>query len=286
MSFKVEDTDRYVVRLRGLPWSCSDNEIIEFLGVRIVGGADGIKRTLTREGRSSGEAYVELETASDMNKTLDKDRELMGKRYIEVFSSSYKEMAYVLDRTCRQRETGKTIAGNDTIVRLRGLPYICTKDDIAQFFTGLDIVHNGIVLPLDSSGRSTGESFVEFSTSEDASAGLAKHKEKIGHRYIEIFNSTRREMREAQSMDRGARLRPGYRPTPYDRPRGGGRDRMIDYDRRRRMDLGGYGDYYDEETDEFEDEEYCDEDFDWDYDLRYGRRVPMVGNHLNGFIGL
>jgi len=45
-------------------------------------------------------------------------------------------------------------------------------------------------------------------------------------------------MREAQSMDRGARLRPGYRPTPYDRPRGGGRDRMIDYDRRRRMDLG------------------------------------------------
>jgi len=50
--------------------------------------------------------------------------------------------------------------------------------------------------------------------------------------------------------------------------------------------LGGYGDYYDEETDEFEDEEYCDEDFDWDYDLRYGRRVPMVRNHLNGFIGL
>ena len=47
-----------------------------------------IHRTLTREGRSSGEAYVELETASDMNKTLDKDRELMGKRYIEGFSTS------------------------------------------------------------------------------------------------------------------------------------------------------------------------------------------------------
>lgn len=27
--------------------------------------------------------------------------------------------------------------GNDCIVRLRGLPYQCTKEDVAQFFSGV-----------------------------------------------------------------------------------------------------------------------------------------------------
>jgi heterogeneous nuclear ribonucleoprotein F/H len=39
--------------------------------------------TLTREGRPSGEAYIELETEEDMNKALEKDKAHMGKRYIE-----------------------------------------------------------------------------------------------------------------------------------------------------------------------------------------------------------
>lgn len=265
-----------------------------------MNGTDGVKRTLTREGRSSGEAYVELYSAADMNKALDKDHELMGKRYIEVFSSSYKEMSYVLDRSCKQRETGKTIAGNDTIVRLRGLPYQCTKEEVGQFFTGLDIVANGIVLPMDANGRSTGESFVEFSTAGDATTALAKHKEKIGHRYIEIFKSTRRELREAQSMDRSARMRTslggiGYgRPGPYDRPpRGGGvgpRDRGFGMDRRRRGGFGagggGGGDFYrgeffDEDQDMYGDDEFYEDDYEYEDEFARGgagggfrRRMP------------
>ena len=40
-------------------------------------------RTFTREGRPSGEAYVELYTQEDVNTCLDKDRGKMGRRYIE-----------------------------------------------------------------------------------------------------------------------------------------------------------------------------------------------------------
>lgn len=40
-------------------------------------------RTYTREGRPSGEAYVELFSQEDVNKCLDKDRAKMGRRYIE-----------------------------------------------------------------------------------------------------------------------------------------------------------------------------------------------------------
>lgn len=49
--------------------------------------------------------------------------------------------------------------------------------------SGLEIVPNGITLPMDPRGRSTGEAFVQFRTKEIAEKALLKHKEKIGHRW-------------------------------------------------------------------------------------------------------
>lgn len=42
-----------------------------------------INFTYTREGRPSGEAFVELETEDDLKIALKKDRESMGHRYVE-----------------------------------------------------------------------------------------------------------------------------------------------------------------------------------------------------------
>ncbi len=38
---------------------------------------------MSREGRPSGEAFVELETEEDLEKALQKDKQHMGHRYIE-----------------------------------------------------------------------------------------------------------------------------------------------------------------------------------------------------------
>ena len=48
---------------------------------------------------------------------------------------------------------------------------------------GLEIVPNGITLPTDYQGRSTGEAYVQFVSKEVAERALEKHKEKIGHRW-------------------------------------------------------------------------------------------------------
>lgn len=50
-------------------------------------------------------------------------------------------------------------------------------------WVGLEIVPNGISLPTDYTGRSTGEAYVQFVNKEVAEKALQKHKDKIGHRW-------------------------------------------------------------------------------------------------------
>ncbi|XP_029496053.1 heterogeneous nuclear ribonucleoprotein H3 [Oncorhynchus nerka] len=204
--------DGYVVRIRGLPWSCTQEEVAGFFSdCNIVGKVNGVCFTFSKEGRPSGEAFVELKSAEDFKKAIAKDRKHMGHRYIEVFKSNRSEMDWVLKRS------GPTDydSCSGCMIRLRGLPFGCSKEEIVQFFAGLKIVPNGITLPMDYQGRSTGEAFVQFASKEIAEKALGKHKERIGHRYIEIFKSSRNEIRAYYELPRRMM---GQRPSPYDRP--------------------------------------------------------------------
>uniref|UniRef100_H2ZLI6 RRM domain-containing protein n=1 Tax=Ciona savignyi TaxID=51511 RepID=H2ZLI6_CIOSA len=148
--------NRYVVRLRGLPWAATDHEITQFLNVEIANGEEGIRRVYTDDQKPSGEAFVEVLSENDMQTCFEKDHNLIGKRYIEVFPSSVKEMEYILGPRDGPEENPTYV---DAAVKLRGLPFQCSKEEVAQFFSGLDIVPNGITLPLDDHGRSIGGGF-------------------------------------------------------------------------------------------------------------------------------
>uniref|UniRef100_V5HH57 Putative splicing factor hnrnp-f n=1 Tax=Ixodes ricinus TaxID=34613 RepID=V5HH57_IXORI len=212
------DDEGVVLRIRGLPWSTTKEEILNFFTskeVNIKGGISGVHMTLSREGRPSGEAYIELESEQDVEVGLQRHNEHIGHRYIEVFKSKRSEMDWVVKRSGAHQQDSL----NDGCVRLRGLPFGCSKEEIAQFFSGLEIVPNGITLPTDYQGRSTGEAFVQFATRDIAEKAMGKHKEKIGHRYIEIFKSSLQEIRSAVGMGVPKMMRPlgTARPGPYDR---------------------------------------------------------------------
>ncbi|XP_062909474.1 heterogeneous nuclear ribonucleoprotein H1, like [Mobula hypostoma] len=239
------ESDGFVIRVRGLPWSSAAEEVMRFFSdCKILNGISGIHFTYTREGRPSGEAFIQLESEDDVKLALKKDKESMGHRYVEVFKSNNIEMDWVLKHT----GPNSPDSSNDGCVRLRGLPFGCSKEEIVQFFTGLEIVPNGITLPMDYQGRSTGEAFVQFATQDIAEKALKKHKERIGHRYIEIFKSSRAEVRTHYDPPR--KLMGGQRPGPYDRPMAGRvygiPNRAGSYEKMRRgVYGGGYGSYDD-----------------------------------------
>ncbi|GHP08312.1 hypothetical protein PPROV_000705200 [Pycnococcus provasolii] len=82
-----------VVRMRGLPFSAGAEQVLQFFqgcGGDVV--PEGILLTYTHDGRATGEAYVEFVTADGANLALNRHRQMMGTRYIELFRSTKGEM--------------------------------------------------------------------------------------------------------------------------------------------------------------------------------------------------
>ncbi len=104
----------------------------------------------------------------------------------------------------------------NTIVRVRGIPWQCTDLDIFNFFSGLNItefellirlVNNcleiylieinigrgGIAMCLSAQGRRNGEALVRFEDEEQRELALRRHKHHIGPRYIEVYRASSKD---------------------------------------------------------------------------------------------
>ncbi|KAG6457014.1 heterogeneous nuclear ribonucleoprotein H2 [Manduca sexta] len=210
----------YVIKLRGLPFSTTVEDVLDFLNdVNVVNGKEGVHLTEVRPGRPSGECFVEVESQEDVEMALKKDKENMGKRYIEVFSTDRQDMEWALN-AMRQNENGfegiPNVTNDMGIVKLRGLPFGCSKEEIIQFFDGIAVAPDGVHLLSDHTGRASGEAFVHFVDKESAQEALNRDREKIGHRYIEVFVSSAEEVRAYAARSEAPRPR-SARPTPYER---------------------------------------------------------------------
>ncbi|GAB2287041.1 hypothetical protein Dimus_021428 [Dionaea muscipula] len=199
-----------IVRLRGLPFGCTEADIAEFLhGLDIV---DVL--FIHKGGRFSGEAYCVLGYHLQVEYALQRNRQNIGKRYVEVFRSTrheyYKAIASeVADAAhsgspphhsssrAKSYDEGKDLAEHTGVLRLRGLPYSAIKDDILEFFKNFELSEDKVHITYNSEGRPSGDAFVEFSNPEDSRAAMSKDRKTLGSRYIELFPSSKQEMDEA-----------------------------------------------------------------------------------------
>ncbi|MQL79097.1 hypothetical protein Taro_011538 [Colocasia esculenta] len=198
-----------VVRLRGLPFDCTEIDILEFFhGLDIV---DIL--FIHKNGRFSGEAFCVLAYPLQVDFAIQKNRQTMGRRYVEVFRSKrqeyYSAVAHEVSDTKgspprRSAPRPKSDDGKDSVehtgvLRMRGLPFSAGKDDVLDFFKDFEMSENSVHVVLNSDGRPTGEAFVEFANADDSKSAMAKDRMTLGSRYIELFPSTIKEMDYAVS---------------------------------------------------------------------------------------
>lgn len=176
----------HAVHLRGLPWNASTKELVDFFAPMDVDHSD-----IHLVHNSRGEAYVKLKSESDLETALKKDRNMIGRRYIEVFRSSIEDVEHALDDVSSK---GHGDGGYKGVVRMRGLPWSANEGDIRNFFDGIAIEKDGIHVTLNRDGRPSGEAYVVFETEEAAKEALKRDKDKIGERWIDIFEATKGEV--------------------------------------------------------------------------------------------
>ncbi|KAH7851233.1 hypothetical protein Vadar_008898 [Vaccinium darrowii] len=206
-----------VVRLRGLPFNCSDVDIFKFFA-----GLDIVDVLLvSKNGRFSGEAFVVFASPMQTELALERDRQNMGKRYVEVFrcmkQDYYDAVAAEVDHeenydsgrrgrssppSRSKRSLEKDQMEYTEVLKLRGLPFSVTKSDIAEFFGEFNVKDDKIHIGRRPDGKTTGDAYVEFASAEEAKEAMGKDRMTIGSRYVELFPSTPDEARRAESKSR------------------------------------------------------------------------------------
>ncbi|KAM1479507.1 hypothetical protein ACFX2I_026783 [Malus domestica] len=205
-----------VARLRGLPFNCTDIDIFKFFA-----GLDIVDVLLVNKGgRFSGEAFVVFAGPMQVELALQRDRQNMGRRYVEVFTCKrqeyYKAVAAEVNHegiydndyqaspppTKSKRFSDKEKMEYTEILKMRGLPFSAEKSEILEFFGEFKVVEDRVHIACRPDGKATGEAYVEFVSSEEAKRAMCKDKMTIGSRYVELFPSTPDEARRAESRSR------------------------------------------------------------------------------------
>lgn len=189
-----------VIRARGLPWQCTDQDVAKFFrGLNIEKG--GVALCLSIQGRRNGEALVRFTTIEQRELALRRHKHHIGPRYIEVYKALGRDFLNIAGGSNSEAQAFLQRNGQ-VIIRMRGLPFDATAKDVIEFFTRGDspvsIVdgEEGVLFVHYPDGRSTGDAFVMVKSELEASQTLVKHKETMGTRYIELFRSTTAEVQQ------------------------------------------------------------------------------------------
>ncbi|XP_053324233.1 epithelial splicing regulatory protein 1 isoform X3 [Spea bombifrons] len=227
--------NQVIVRMRGLPFTATAEEVLTFFGQHcpVTGGKEGILFVTYPDGRPTGDAFVLFSCEEYAQNALKKHKDLLGKRYIELFRSTAAEVQQVLNRYSSAPliplQTPPIIpvlpqpfippVNIRDCIRLRGLPYAATIEDILEFLGefSADIRTHGVHMVLNHQGRPSGDSFIQMKSAERAFLAAQKcHKKTMKDRYVEVFQCSAEEMNFV--LMGGTLNRNGLSPPPCKLP--------------------------------------------------------------------
>ncbi|XP_068591186.1 epithelial splicing regulatory protein 1 isoform X2 [Cebidichthys violaceus] len=219
--------DQIIVRMRGLPFTATHEQVLTFFSPEedlketcpVSGGKDGILFVRYPDGRPTGDAFVLFACEEHTQCALRKHKEILGRRYIELFKSTAAEVQQVLNRYSSAPLISVAPAPLVSMLpalsllpppgsvrdclRLRGLPYTASIEDILTFlgeFTH-DIRPHGVHMVLNQQARPSGDCFIQLTSAEraiQASQRLHKHvmssQRGANSRYVEVFPCSTEEM--------------------------------------------------------------------------------------------
>lgn len=86
-----------------------------------------------------------------------------------------------------QISSAPSIRSDGSTIKIRGLPFRATENDILEFFEEFDVVIHSVHIGVDGSGRPTGDGWLTFANQEEAKRAVRERNKKyLQHRYLEL----------------------------------------------------------------------------------------------------
>lgn len=97
--------NQVIIRMRGLPFTATPHEVLTFLGPEspVTDGDEGLLFVKYPDGRPTGDAFVLFSCEEYAQNALKKHKQILGKRYIELFRSTAAEVQQVTYLSCTSR---------------------------------------------------------------------------------------------------------------------------------------------------------------------------------------
>uniref|UniRef100_A0AAQ5YQB1 RRM domain-containing protein n=1 Tax=Amphiprion ocellaris TaxID=80972 RepID=A0AAQ5YQB1_AMPOC len=232
--------NQVIIRMRGLPFTATPQEVLSFLGPEspVTDGGEGLLFVKYPDGRPTGDAFVLFSCEEYAQNALKKHKQILGKRYIELFRSTAAEVQQVLNRYMSTPLIATlppspivpvpvlatppflpAASSTRDCIRLRGLPYTAGIEDILEFMGEhtVDIKPHGVHMVLNQQGRPSGDAFIQMKSSDKAFMVAQKcHKKTMKDRYVEVFQCSTEEM--SIVLMGGTLNRSGLSPPPCKLP--------------------------------------------------------------------
>ena len=141
-----------------MPPSAKEQEINDLLrNVRVY--KEDIAFLYDNEGKFTGEAYIRVANSLDKQEALCYNLNRVEGRFVEIFETTENEFNRAKISQFPEKRSAdddvpsesffdlnKIVTEGAGVVRIRGLPYSCTEEDIKKFFKGLAIYQGGNLL--------------------------------------------------------------------------------------------------------------------------------------------
>eukprot|EP00092_Neocalanus_flemingeri_P053993 GFUD01063567.1.p1 GENE.GFUD01063567.1~~GFUD01063567.1.p1 ORF type:complete len:464 (+),score=148.59 GFUD01063567.1:74-1465(+) len=200
------DPDAFTVKLSGLPWSATEQEICEFLfGCEVSEGSAGVNIEMNEGGKPSGSALVQLKTKADLESALKYNKQVLGGRYVDVETMSKdgeaKEDKQSTNSPSQAKENTSSNASfkeEKFCIKLSNLSRKDTTADISSFLSGGHVKNVlEIVLAVNEKGK-PGYAFAKIGGEEDLKVCLRLNAKAMGNREVEVTQAKLEQFEEAK----------------------------------------------------------------------------------------
>jgi len=184
---QIMDTKNKVIRMKGLPWTATEQDVLDFFKEGDLKPAKVHLITDVATGRASGMAFAEFESEDQVADALKLHKKEIGERWIEIYRAYMRDLQAALGLPSHDVGLAEGVSGTgdgghgDACIRMRGLPWNTKDIDIVSFFKEVEVSPVKIHCKADGS-----EAIVEF-RSADISKAMSRHKSYMGHRYVELY---------------------------------------------------------------------------------------------------